>query len=479
MNRPILAGLLGLVVAGCAVPDAGPKGVLLDAQTLGLAGPAVPAAPEWWRGWNDTQFDALVERALAGNPRLAEVMARVDAARSAASMAKADALPRVTLDGEGQYQRFSNRFIYPPPLGGGHYFMGSVQGNLSWDLDFWGRQKALIDQGRLGLDAAALDADAARLALTATLAEAYVGLHHAYTMIDIADRTVAQRERLFTLAGKRVRAGLDSRIEEKQAEGLLAQARVVRQQAVNDRDMAVHALAALTGQGAGAYEQVARPTLETAAMLPLPEALPADLLARRPDVLAARLRVDAATAGQSAARAAFYPNVNLAAFAGWQAIGLGHLLDPSARAYGAGPAVHLPLFDARLKPNYQAATAEIDIAIAAYNGTVVAAVQQVADRLSGISSLRLEMADQAKARLAAEQAFALAERRYGGGLSTYLAVLSAETQLLDARRAEAALDAQYAIERIKLLVAMGGDFVAQASPEDISAAARGRLAAKE
>jgi NodT family efflux transporter outer membrane factor (OMF) lipoprotein len=315
--------------------------------------------------------------------------------------------------------------------------------------------------------------------VTATLAEAYVGLHHAYTMIDIADRTVAQRERLFTLAGKRVRAGLDSRIEEKQAEGLLAQARVVRQQAVNDRDMAVHALAALTGQGAGAYEQVARPTLETAAMLPLPEALPADLLARRPDVLAARLRVDAATAGQSAARAAFYPNVNLAAFAGWQAIGLGHLLDPSARAYGAGPAVHLPLFDARLKPNYQAATAEIDIAIAAYNGTVVAAVQQVADRLSGISSLRLEMADQAKARLAAEQAFALAERRYGGGLSTYLAVLSAETQLLDARRAEAALDAQYAIERIKLLVAMGGDFVAQASPEDISAAARGRLAAKE
>ncbi len=457
MKRTILVPVLMAGLAACA-PTTPHGGRMLQPAGVGLTGPAAPAAGEWWRGWADAQFEALVEKALAGNPRLAEAIARATAAQAAAGAARGDALPRVTLDGEDQFQRFSNRFIYPPPYGGGHYWMGSVQSNLSWDLDFWGRQRALIEQARAGVEASALDAAAARLALTGALAEAYVGLDRAYALLDIAERTVAQRTRLLDLAHRRVVAGLDSRIEEKQAEGQLALARVSRQQAINERDNAVHAIAALTGQGADAYAAIARPRLDAEAVLPLPEALPADLLSRRPDILAARLRVDAGLAGQKAARAAFYPNVNLVAFAGFQAIGLSHLLSGGAGVYGAGPAVHLPLFDGRLKPNYEGATAEIDIAIAGYNGAVISAVQQVADRLSGIQSLKLELADQARALDAAEQAFALAERRYGAGLSTYLAVLTAETQLLDARRGLAVLRAQQAAERVKLLVAVGGDF---------------------
>ncbi len=457
--RAALAWGAAVALAGCA-PDIAPKGNMLQATDVGLtAAPAPVAATRWWRGWADPQFDALVERALAGNPRLAEALARVAAAQASASAARGDALPRASLDGNDQWQRFSNRFIYPPPYGGGHYWMGSVQGNLSWDLDFWGRQKALIEQARAGAEAAALDVAASRLALTGALAETYIALDRSWALIDIADRTVEQRTRLLTLARKRVAAGLDSRIEEKQAEGQLAQARVARQQAVNERDIAVHALAALSGQGGDAYAGIARPALTPDAVLPLPQALPADLLSRRPDILAAKLRVDASMSGRKAARAAFYPNVNLAAFAGFQAIGLSHLISGDAGVYGAGPAVHLPLFDARLKPNLEGAVAEADIAIAGYNGAVVSAVQQVADRLSGIDSLRLELVDQAQALDAAEQAYALAERRYAAGLSTYLAVLTAETQLLDARRQRAVLAAQQAMERVKLLVAVGGDFV--------------------
>jgi NodT family efflux transporter outer membrane factor (OMF) lipoprotein len=453
---------------------------MLQASDMGLAARPAPApAPEvWWKDWADPQFDTLVQKALAGNPRLAEALARVSAAQAAASAARADDLPRATIDGNEQWQRFSNRFIYPPPYGGGHYWMGSVQSNLSWDLDFWGRQKALIEQARAGAAAAELDAAAARLALTGALAEAYIGLDRAYALLDIAERTVAQRTRLLELAHKRVIAGLDSRIEEKQAEGQLAQAKVGRQQAINERDNAVHAIAALTGQGAGAYAGIARPQLNPQAVLPLPEALPADLLSRRPDILAARLRVDAALSGQKAAKAAFYPNVNLAAFAGFQAIGLSHLISGSAGVYGAGPAVHLPLFDARLKPNLEGATAEIDIAVAGYNGAVVSAVQQVADRLSGIDSLALELKDQAIAVAASEQAFGLAERRYGAGLSTYVAVLVAETQLLEARRLQAVLNAQQAAERVKLLVAVGGDF-APPTETEMQAAGLNEPAAKE
>ncbi|MEN3977007.1 efflux transporter outer membrane subunit [Emcibacter sp. SYSU 3D8] len=465
----VLIAAVSCVLAGC-VPTTQPKLQMLQDAELGLDDAAAPVASKaWWRDWADPQFEALVVKALSGNPRLAEALARVRAAQASAAATRGDALPRVTLDGDEQFQRFSERFIYPPPYGGGHYWLGSVQSNLSWDVDFWGRQKALIDQSRAGAAAVELDAAAAQLALTGTLAEAYIGLDRAYALLDIAERAVAQRARLLDLAQRRVVAGLDSRIEEKQAEGQLAVARVARQQAINERDNTVHAIAALTGQGAGVYADIVRPTLNPQAVLPLPETLPADLLARRPDILAARLRVGAAMSGQKAAKAAFYPNVNLVAFAGFQAIGLSHLLSGGAGVYGAGPAVHLPLFDARLKPNYEGATAEIDIAIAGYNGAVVAAVQQVADRLSGIHSLRLELVDQAKALEAAEQAFALAERRYGGGLSTYLAVLTAETQLLDARRQLAVLTAQQALERVKLLVAVGGDFAPPAESETLAA----------
>ena len=476
-KRLILVPALVLALSACA-PTLQPQGQMLRADALGLTGETVPVATDWWRDWADPQFDALVQRALTGNPRLAEAMARVSAAQASASAARGDALPRVTLDGNDQFQRFSNRFIYPPPYGGGHYWMGSVQGNLSWDLDFWGRQKALIEQASAGAAAVELDAAAARLALTGALAEAYIGLDRAYALLDIADRTVAQRTRLADLAHRRVIAGLDSRIEEKQAEGQLAQARVSRQRAINERDTLVHAIAALTGQGAEAYAGIARPVLNAQAVLPLPEALPADLLSRRPDILAARLRVDATLSGQKAARAAFYPNVNIAAFAGFQAIGLSHLISGGAGVYGAGPAIHLPLFDARLKPNYDGATAEIDIAIAGYNGAVVSAVQQVADRLSGINSLKLETVDQDQALDAAEQAFALAERRYAGGLSTYVAVLTAEAQLLDARRQQAVLRAEQAMERVKLLVAVGGDFTPPQNMET-KAAGLNQPAAKE
>jgi NodT family efflux transporter outer membrane factor (OMF) lipoprotein len=476
-KRLILVPALVLALSACA-PTLQPQGQMLQADGVGLTGETVPVATDWWRDWADPQFSALVEKALSGNPRLAEALARVSAAQASASAARGDALPRVTLDGNDQFQRFSNRFIYPPPYGGGHYWMGSVQSNLSWDLDFWGRQKALIEQASAGAAAVELDAAAARLALTGALAEAYIGLDRAYALLDIADRTVAQRTRLADLAHRRVVAGLDSRIEEKQAEGQLAQARVSRQQAINERDTLVHAIAALTGQGAEAYAGIARPVLNAQAVLPLPEALPADLLSRRPDILAARLRVDATRSGQKAARAAFYPNVNIAAFAGFQAIGLSHLISGGAGVYGAGPAIHLPLFDARLKPNYEGATAEIDIAIAGYNGAVVSAVQQVADRLSGINSLKLETVDQDQALDAAEQAFALAERRYAGGLSTYVAVLTAEAQLLDARRQQAVLRAEQAMERVKLLVAVGGDFTPPQNMET-KAAGLNQPAAKE
>jgi NodT family efflux transporter outer membrane factor (OMF) lipoprotein len=233
-----------------------------------------------------------------------------------------------------------------------------------------------------------------------------------------------------------------------------------RLQAQAESELAMHRIAALVGLGVDAYAQFRRPQLNLDTALPLPEALPADLLSRRPDVLAARLRVEAALSGRKAAKAAFYPDVNLSALAGFQAIGLGNLFDWGSRTYGAGPAIHLPLFDSqRLKAGYRGATAELDAAIASYNDTVLQAIRQAADQLSLIASLRQQLVE-AQAQLdAAEDADRLTEERYKAGLSGYLPVLTTEGAVLQSRQALADITDAYATARVTLLLSLGGSFI--------------------
>jgi len=224
-----------------------------------------------------------------------------------------------------------------------------------------------------------------------------------------------------------------------------------------DRD--VHLLAALSGAGAGKYGEIQRPKLHTDTVLTVPSALPADLLARRPDILAARSRVSSAQAGLAAARADFYPNINLVAFAGTVAVGVDNLFHANAAEFGAGPALHLPVFDAgRLKANYRANTADIDIAVTAYNQVVLTAVQETANQLSDIASLNSSLVEQQQSLDDAEEAFRLATERYNAGLTTYLTVLATETQVLAARRQHVDLEAARASARVTLLIDVGGDF---------------------
>ena len=130
---------------------------------------------------------------------------------------------------------------------------------------------------------------------------------------------------------------------------------------------------------------LATPTLDFDAALPMPAALPVDLLARRPDVRAAQVRIDAATAGRHAAHANFYPNIDLIAYAGLSAIGLDEMPQGDSRMWGAGPALHLPIFDAgRLKAEYRRSGAELDAAVASYNESVLRAIREASDQ-----SLRL------------------------------------------------------------------------------------------
>jgi outer membrane protein TolC len=193
--------------------------------------------------------------------------------------------------------------------------------------------------------------------------------------------------------------------------------------------------------------------------LPLPSRLSADLLGSRADILAARARIEGAGAERHAARAAFYPDVNLAAFIGPQALGLSSFTSGSALALGVGPALHLPIFEGgRLSAAYRAATAAEDIAIAAYNAAVVQAVREATDALSAVETAKADAARQREVLGSLTASGALTAERVRAGLAARQEQVNADEALLTARQAMADIAADGAIRRIRLAVALGGGF---------------------
>jgi NodT family efflux transporter outer membrane factor (OMF) lipoprotein len=466
MRRAIVLTLAGaLLLGGCvSTPSTTPSEVALKGETLGLGAlPAPVVADTWWTALGDPQLDGLVDQALKGNPSLAAALARVRAAQSELSAARAATYPQVTYDAQETRQRFSKNYIIPPPYGGTWQWFGTQGANLSWSLDFFGKLDSQVARARASAHAADLDATAARLMLAGAVTQAYVGLWRAHVLVDVADDAVKQREGILSLTHGRVTAGLDTTASEKQASALLALSRENLTRAQAARELAVHQIAALIGRGADAYN-IQRPQLNANA-LALPDTLPADLLARRADIAAAQARIEAAFQGREIARKAYYPDINLIALAGTAAIGFNNLFSLSSSQYGAGAAIHLPIFDAgKLDADLAGATANLDAAVADYNEAVVTAVKETADALTDIRSLESQAGDQKRALADAQDSFALARERYRSGLSPQQTALDTEGLLLQARQQDAALAADTVSARVTLLMAIGGGFKPENPP---------------
>lgn len=453
--------LTALLLPACVdTPPTTPQVAALDQNKLGLTGEAAPQAPQqWWKAFQDPQVDLLAALVMAGNPTLAAAMARLRAAEAELTVSRAQNLPRLDLDASQQRTLFSQNSIIPPPYGGSYQWFGNITAAMNWNLDFWGRQAALIEKARHTAQAAALDAEGAHLALSGAFAQAYVNLFLNYQYGDIADATVAQREEIVKITQGRLNAGLENASALEQAKALLSIAKADQLRFAAAREMDLHAIAALAGRGGDLYQTITRPHPNLNAALPLPRQLPADLLARRPDILAAKARVLAAMEGRQAAQADFYPDINLAAAAGFQAIGFSNLLRGDSLTLGVGPALHLPIFDAgKLRAHYARATADLDLAVADYNAAVLAAIKQVADAMTQVASLEAQRLQQQDAVQSAQRAFRIAEDRYRGGLQTQLPMLTAEATLLQARQALASVVAGAAQQRIALMLMVGGGF---------------------
>jgi NodT family efflux transporter outer membrane factor (OMF) lipoprotein len=427
---------------------------------VGIAnGPSATIDAEWWRAFGDPQLDSLVAQALAGNPSLAAATARVRLAQSEIRGARAGALPHVSIDAQEQLQRFSEHYIIPPPFGGSTEWSGQAQANLNWNLDLFGRQAALIRQARSSAEAAALDAAGARLMIASAVAQSYVDYVRADMLAKVADDFVRTRSDSLQLVRTRIRNGLASEFDARAAETLLAQARQVAARAAGDRELAVHALAALVGRGADFYPTLQPPQLDVTRNIALPTVIPANLLGRRPDIQAARARVEAANSGRRAARQAFFPNINLLALAGFQSLGLSNLFTGGSLTYGGGAAISLPIFQGgQLSANFAGATARRDVTVADYDSTVLRAVQEVADAISQLRTAEAEAADQRAVVEGLEATVKLDRIRLSTGLGSQLDVLSSGDRLLTAQQAAVNIAAAGATSRVRLFAALGGGF---------------------
>ena len=416
---------------------------------------------DWWKRFGDPQLDALEEEGLAGSPTIRLARSRVDQALAAAQVAGAVRKPQVNASGDVTRQRFSENAIFPPPIGGSTFTTTEVALNADYELDLWGKNRAAYDAALGRSQPAEADAFTSRLVLSAALAGAYVQLARAYEQLDLAHRALEDREKVQALTNDRVRAGLDSRLELKQVETSIPAARARVAQVEEEIALARNQIAALLGKGPDRGLALERPTLRMAGVA-LPSRVPADLLGRRPDVVASRLRAEAASRQVAAQKAEFYPDVNLSALVGLQSVTLSHLLDPASAIPSIGAAVRLPIFDGgRLRGALAQRNAEYDAAVEQYNQTLADALREVVDQLTSLRSVNAQRTEVESALASAEEAYALAVTRYKAGLGSLLQVLTAEMAVLEQRNLRADLQSRELALSIDLMRALGGGYEAK------------------
>lgn len=456
----LMALAAALALAGCVSPGGiAPRAQAIDAKALVPdAVPAADVADRWWTAFGDRRLDELIEHGLASNPSLAAVQLRIARAQAQADAADAARAPRVDAGLDLNREHYTANGAYSPLVAGRTRTSGSLLLNGSWEIDAFGRQRALLDAAIGARRAAEADYQSARLLLASNLVRQYVQLARLLEQRAVLQRSLEQRKEILDLVKQRVAAGLDTTVELRQSEGSVPELRAALEATDEQVALTRHLLAILGAQGPDA-ENAWAPQLAAVTLAPLPSTVPADLLGRRADIAAARWRVEAATSDLQAAKAQFYPSINLVGLAGFSSLGLGQLLEAGSRQVGVGPAVRLPIFDAgRLRAHYKDRAVDVDAAVQAYNATVLDAVREAADSLTSVQSVARQQREQDLALAAAESAYALALQRYHAGLGSYLSVLSVETNVLAQRRARNELKARALDAQALLARALGGGY---------------------
>jgi NodT family efflux transporter outer membrane factor (OMF) lipoprotein len=417
-----------------------------------------PAA-DWANQFGDTQLQALLAEALRNSPSLDQARARVAAANAYSETAKASTMPKVGASYSLAREQYSGTAYIPPPYAGSWQTENNLLASASYDLDLWGKNREALKASLSQTQASEADAEVVKLALTTSVTRTYNQLARLYDMRDIAVKEVAHRQQIERISAGRIATGLDTEVERKTAQANLATSHASLSALDGQIRTTRYQLAALLGAGPDRGLSIQRPTLGIGDEVKLPDNLPADLVSRRPDLVAARWRVDALTHDVKEAKAEFYPDINLSAAIGLDAFGFGRFLTAASRTASAGPAIHLPIFDAgALRAQLKGRYADFDYAVATYDQTLVGALSEVATQLANINSTDAQLTDAQTAQQAAHRADELALTQYQAGLTNQLTVLNADINALSADQSVVDLKMNRRDQQIALAAALGGGY---------------------
>ncbi len=469
MNKLKMVLPLALALSGCTVgPDYARPEFADDAQwservSAIESGAELPI--DWWRAFDDEALDGYVQAALENNRDLRAAVARVDSALAGRAAANGARLPALLLD--VRYTEFEQSIESPQTAGplieagivprDGSFYTSSLL--ASWELDLAGQLRRRVQAADAALEAQIAAADGVALQVAAETVAAYLDWQGFSARAAIAQRNVdLQRESLNIIQGK-VRLGLSRRLDETRAEAELARLESVIPQLDAAAEAARQRLAALTGTTAATLPQ------EVAGALPeLPESVPvgtpADLLRRRPDVVAAERILARSVAEVGAATAAFFPSLSLTATGGFEAGEFSTLGAGDARTFGIVPFVRWPVFQGgRLRAALDAANANEAAALAEYEQAVLGALADTESAVAGYNGAR-EASDGLKRAVdAARESETLASKLYRQGLTDYLTLLDAQRQLAATEDAELATSVAAAQSAVRLYRSLGGSWV--------------------
>ena len=453
-----------LATACAAVPELGPKPMpraaadFASAQSLSGTQSAWPA-DGWWKDYGDPQLDDLMAEGVAGSPSLAAAVARFRTAQGLAQQAGAALLPGLDGAASLDYQNHSHNIAgRNGRVPAGWHATGTVGLSLNFDLDLFAKNRAALRAANKDADAARFEMDEARLLLTTGIASTYADLAALYAQRDNLDAALDIRTQSLKVVQARYDAGLETIDAVRQAEARIPQTK--GDLAATDEAIMLdkHAIAALVGEGPDRALTIDRPKIALQAQ-GIPANASIDLIGRRPDVAAARTRVEAAAERIKEARAAFYPDINIGALLGLQSVGLGSLFNSGSQFASVTPAVTLPLFHGgAIQGQYRGRRGQYDEAVANYDGQVIQALRETADTLTSEKQLA-ERLSQSRAALADyEDALRVARGRYEQGLTDYLSVLTAQESVVNARLSVAQLESRAFTLDVQLVRALGGGF---------------------
>lgn len=456
--------IVALLLNGCVSS----KGIAPVSQPLtqeGLAlGKTLSEAPtmawpteHWWQVYGDAQLNRLVEKSLHDHPDLKKATARIALATAMAEQSHAATLPNIGGKVSSSRERFTELSFIPKPWAGRFNWNNQATVDMSYNLDVWKQQKsawlAAMDETRV----AEAEMQQVKLELTAAMVKSEIQLAAEYQWRDLAQEALEDLHHEIAIAQKALAAGLNTQLALSQLEAKLPAAQ--NRLAVIELHLTLlkNQMAALSGDGPGAGEQITRPALHLSASVGLPDRLPMNLVGRRPDMVAARWRVEAAQKHIQSAKAAFYPNINLLGYIGFQGLAFSGLFSSAGLVGNLGPAMSLPLFDGgRRRANLSAETALYDMAVEDYNASLLKALEGISSQLSVMQTVEEEMAHSQQALHKSEQAHRLALKNYRAGLSNRVESLQTNALVLQQKSVLVEQEAARLEAYAALMLALGG-----------------------